>query len=160
MSDETLENLDGGTLRRKLEEALEKNRQLEGLVTGYAAENTIRSEGFDLVKAEDLTGVPPDEIASKAKELQEQRYAERRSTVIDVLRGTGVAEGDLETQADAMLQGQLQVGASAEVDTQAWSNALSMSQGGAPVPIVNQAELHGSDAIAYALAQNEARRKK
>lgn len=159
MSDE-LDGLDGGGLRKKLEETLKRNRELEGLVSTYAAENTIRSESLDLVKPEDLSGVPPEEIVSKAKELQEQRFAERRSTVIDVLRKTGISEVDLEAQADAMLQGDLQVAAQEQVDSEAWSRVLGVSQGGAPAPLVNQQELHGSDAIAYGLAQAEARRGK
>jgi len=158
-----LDNLSGGELRKKLEDALQENGELKGLVSTYAATETIRSEGFNLVKAEDLVGVPPGEIAAKAKEIQESRFADRRSTVIDVLRNTGVPESDLETQADAMLQGQAQVGTApvaTEQDSAAWGRALGMSQGGQPSPMVNQADLHGSDAIAYGLQQSDARRGK
>jgi hypothetical protein len=155
------DDLSGGELRKRLEDALGENRELKGLVSGYAAGEAIRAEGFDLVKPEDLVDVPPGEINAKAKEIQESRFAERRSTVIDVLRNTGVAEADLEGQADAMLQGQMQTAAQGQsADTAAWSRALGMSQGGAPAPQTNQAELHGNDAIAYGLTQNEARRAK
>ena len=158
MSDE-LDGLTGGEFRQKLEDALEENRKLKGLVSTYAAEKTIRDEGLDLVKVEDLSDVPAEDIITKAKELQEQRFAERRSTVIDVLRKTGVPETDVEAQAEAMLKGELQVGAQDQpADADAWSRVLGASQGGTPVPAVNQSELHGSDAIAYGLAQAEARR--
>lgn len=63
----------GGTLRRKLEEALSLNKELTAQVASFKATQVISDQGFDLVKPEDLQGVPLEEVEARAQALQEER---------------------------------------------------------------------------------------
>lgn len=101
--DEELDQLDGKGLRSKLEAALAENRELKKKVATSEAQEILRSNGYDLVKPEDLSEVPLEEMATKAKELQEQRLAERRTIVEDLLKARGYSGEELKAEVEAWM---------------------------------------------------------
>jgi hypothetical protein len=88
-----LEKADGGTLRKKLEEAISENQSLSQEVVTLKAGTVIEEHGLSLVEPDDLKGVAPDQLETKAKELHKQRYEARVDTVKSVLAERGL-EGD------------------------------------------------------------------
>src|SRR5690606_40552836 len=99
-----VERGDGGTLRRKLEEALAENRGVSEAGVTAKAEKVISEHGKRLVKTEDVKGVAPDEVEAKVKEIAERRLQERRDVIRDVLRARDGLEGDeLEAAVDEFL---------------------------------------------------------
>jgi len=64
-----LDELDGSTLRKKLEKALGENKKLRDDVAGFKARSVITEKGFTLVKPEDLAGVDPDKVEERAAQL-------------------------------------------------------------------------------------------
>lgn len=101
-----LDKADGGTLRKKLEEALAENRRLSEAIVTAKAEKAISEHGKGLVKTEDLKGVAPDEVEAKVKEIAERRLQERRDVIRDVLQARDGLEGDeLEAAVDEFLGG-------------------------------------------------------
>lgn len=98
-----IDKADGGTLRKKLEETLQRNKTLEELASTSAAKAAIGEHGYSLVKEEDLKGVSADQVEAKAKELQEQREASRLETVRSVLAERGLDGEDLEAAVEDFL---------------------------------------------------------
>ena len=90
----------GSTLRTKLEEALAANKELSTRVSAMTADKVISDNGYDLVSADDLAGVSPDDIAEKAEALQQERL----ELTAKVLQGRlGIDDPD---QVKALLEGQ------------------------------------------------------
>lgn len=144
-------------LRTRLEAQIEANK---GLTSALAAERTARvlaSGTYALVKPEDLTGVPVDEIEAKVAALQAERHETQLGLIKDVLRRNGVPDDQLDQQATDMLAGTAAQVAPAPVSS-GWGTALSAAQGGEPAPLVDASKLHGSDAIAAGLAALEQKR--
>ncbi len=98
-----LDKADGGFLRSKLEETLERNKELEQIATSAAAETAISEKGYGLVKPEDLVGVPPEQVETKAKALQEQRLEARTAAVRSVLVERGLKDEELEAALKGVL---------------------------------------------------------
>lgn len=101
-----LDKADGGTLRKKLEEALSSNKDLEQRLVTREAQSVIAEKGFSLVKPEDLEGVAPDQVEAKAKELHEQKAAERAETVRSVFEEKGLEGDDLDQAVEEFLTGE------------------------------------------------------
>jgi hypothetical protein len=99
-----LEKADGGTLRKKLEEALSKNRELEQRVVTSEVDRINREHGYKL-KAEDLGEVPVDQLEAKAKELHEQAQSQRRETIRSVFAERGLEGDDLDQAVEGFLSG-------------------------------------------------------
>ena len=148
----------GGQLRQKLEETIEVNKQLTSQLVAERASNVIRDGGFDLVKADDLVGVAIEEIADKAKSLQEERYQQQRNLLVDVLRKNGTPDDELDSTADAMLAGQQSKPQQSAVDE--GFGLLGNLPSGTPTPQVDISQLHGDDALRYGLEQAERARSK
>lgn len=100
-----LDKADGGTLRKKLEEALKENQTLAQENTTFKAQAAIEANGLSLVKPEDLEGVALDEIETKAKELQVQKEAAQLETVKSILASRGLEGDALESAAKDFLAG-------------------------------------------------------
>ena len=103
-----LDKADGSTLRKKLEQALEENKNLAQENATFKATDVIGKHGFSLVKPEDLSGVAADQIEAKAKELQEQREGERTEMVRSVLQGKGLEGPELDKAVEDFLSGSTQ----------------------------------------------------
>lgn len=100
-----LDKADGGTLRRKLEEAIAQNRDLEREAATFRAEKAIEAHGSDLVKPEDLMGVSKDGLEAKVQELHEQRLDTQKETVRTVLAKRGLEGDELEAAVEEFLGG-------------------------------------------------------
>lgn len=152
-----VEKREGGKgLRRKLEEALKENRQLRGVAVSAEAAKVIGEKKLSLVKAEDLSGVELDQLEAKAVELQEQRIAERTEVIKGVFASKGLDGEDLDTAVEDFLGGS---GEAAQEDSP-WSAVHEASAAdGKPAPAVDPSKLHGVQAIEFALAQQERKRK-
>ena len=101
-----LETADGGTLRKKLEEALSTNRSLEQEVVTSRAEKAIREHGYSLVKPEDLEGVSVDEVEAKAKQIHEEKLNRRTETVREILSDKGLEGEQLDSAVEKFLAGE------------------------------------------------------
>lgn len=98
-----LDKATGGFLRTKLEEAIEKNKDLEKQVTTSRAVEVIGENGYGLVEPGDLVGVPPEQVEAKAKELQEQRIGTRTEAIRSVLVERGLKDDELEATLEGVL---------------------------------------------------------
>lgn len=157
MTDQS-QHLDGGQLRQMLEQTIEQNKTLTAQLASERAVNVITAQGFDLVKPEDLAGIAVGEIPAKAAELQQQRRDSQLTLLKDVLRRNGTPDDQLDQQAQAMMAGQAGTQQNTQQDA-AWLRAMNMPAG-APSPLVDTTQLHGDDAIRYALEQQELQRSK
>jgi len=100
-----IEKADGGTLRKKLEEALKENKTLSEENATFKAGTVIEEHGFSLVKPEELAGVPVSQLEAKGKELQEQHQAQREELVRSVFEERGLEGDDLDTAVKDLLGG-------------------------------------------------------
>lgn len=154
--DEVARKEGGKGLRKLLEEALKETGQLRSVAAGAEAQRVIGEKGYNLVKAEDLSGVAVDDIPTKAAELQEQRVTERTNVVRGVLAGKGLEGEELDAAVEDFLGGSDQA---AQEDSPWGAVHESAAADGTPVPAVDPTKLHGVQAIEFALAQAERKRK-
>jgi len=98
----------GSGLRGQLEAQIQTNKELTSKLTAREAEAAIRDGGLDLVKVEDLTDIPLDEISGRASALQERRLADTRSVLV-----TRVGE----EEADRILAAESSEGTTSQVSS-------------------------------------------
>jgi predicted HAD superfamily phosphohydrolase len=91
-----LEEMDGGTLRKRYVDALNREKALNERLATAEAVRVIGEHGSKLVKPEDLVGVPVDEISAKVTELHTQRETERQEIIRSVLADRGLEGDDLD----------------------------------------------------------------
>lgn len=138
----------GSTLRRRLEETLDRNKALTTELTGLKAKSLIEEHGHRLVKPEDLDGVEPDQMADRAQALQEERQTQQVDLARDMLAQRGLAGDELEAAVADFLS------PSSGQDTAAFGRVKETSAvGGNAARLVNPDALHGLDAIEFALQQ-------
>lgn len=143
-----VERSEGGKgLRRILEEALADNRKAWETASTLQAQMVVASNGLSLVKPEELTGVPVEEIEQKARELHGQRQAEQENLARDLLARKGLEGDDLERALKDLLNP-----AGAESSDAARRAAAARSVAGASVPARESEGLHGVAAIAAGLS--------
>lgn len=151
---------DGGTLRRKLEEALERNKALTAEVAKSRVKEVIAEKGYTLVKPEDLEGVALDEIEPKAKELHEQR----RSLESEIAKGIFARQGYEGEELDEVVAEYLEGKAPVRKDpnealTRGIEGVRALSHTDSqPVGKQDISQLHGADAIAHGLEQRAKRK--
>lgn len=151
-----LDELDGSTLRRKLEKALSENRKLSEENTTFKAKDVISSGNFNLVKPEDLAGVSHDKVKEHAEQLQSQRLDERRGLTRDILQRQGYEDSELDEAVELLMAGEGTVAAPSAPDpADAFERVRALDrQAAAPVSAQNTEKLHGVSAIEHGLAQN------
>jgi CHAT domain-containing protein len=88
----------GSTLRTKLEEALANASKWESLAAAKVAST------YKYVKPEDLHGVDPDEVDTKAKEVEAIRKADADRYLRQALVDRGVPEDQLDTAISALVE--------------------------------------------------------
>ncbi len=143
------EDESGSTLRRRLEETLDKNRELSSELSGLKAQAIVQEHGYSLVKPEDLDGVTPDEMIERAEAVQQERLGERDALARDILSNRGLSGSELDQAVNDFLT-------PSESDTSAYSRAKETSAiGGSAAPLRDPRSLHGLDAIEYALGQKD-----
>ena len=144
----------GSTLRRKLEEALDRNRELTTELTGLKAKSLIEEHGHSLVKPGDLESVDLSEMADVAERLQSERSDQQADLARDMLARTGLDGDELDKAVDDFLSPEGPSRGSA-----AHGRAREVAAiGGNAAPLVNPDALHGLDAIQFALEQKKAGR--
>lgn len=122
-----LDKADGGTLRRKLEEALAENKTLSGTLATFVAQKAVEEHGAGLIKPEDLAGVPADQVETKAKELVAQRQAQRTEVIRSVMAERGLEGSELDSAVEEFLAGNPAPAPSAEEDREsAWTDLESL----------------------------------
>lgn len=111
---------EGSALRKQLEETLAANKALKETLVGSTVAN------FKYVKPEDLADVAPDQLASRAAEIEQQRADEQNQLV----RQTLIDKGLDEKQVEAILAGQAQEAKPAQPQSQ----VASLGRLQAPAP--------------------------
>lgn len=109
---------DGSALRKQLEETLAANKALKETLVNSTVAN------FKYVKPEDLAEVAPDQLSSRAAEIEQQRVIEQNELVKQTLIGKGLDE----KQVEAILAGKT------ETFPQAQSQVASLGRLQAPAP--------------------------
>lgn len=141
----------GGALRKKLEDALEANKQLSERLRGYEVQNLIKDKGWATVKPEDFEGVELTGLEEHGNKLHEQRVG----LVKDLLSRQGLEGDDLEKQVSAFLAGKPAVTEDpAGLDGVTRVRELT-GIAGEPASRTKAAELHGEAAIEAAFAAQQ-----
>ena len=139
----------GSSLRQKLESTLQENKELTTKLSGYEAGAVINSNGYDLVKLEDLENVKPSEMADTAKALHEERQVQQVELARQMLSRKGFEGEELDREVEAFLD----VPAGRDVAAHARVKETS-SVGGSTAPIKDPRSLFGLDSIEAALEKS------
>lgn len=135
---------DAGTLREQLEEALAESKEARQELHRYKVREVLESEGFDLVKAEDLEDVKLSKVKDKAAEIQSQRQGQQEELLRKALEARGIEGEDLEDLVSGLRSRRDEE----DEEVQALKRARQATGAPArPVPSVNPDKLHGYDAI-------------
>lgn len=150
-----LETKEGGKgLRRKLEATLAENRKLNEKYITLAASELISENGWTLVKPEDLTGIGPDGLEERAKELHMERLEQRKEVYRDLLIQQGVEGDELEKAVEGYTPSGTPAPVREEPSDSLWEDVQDIGRiGGTPPPVTDESKLHGINAIAHALAK-------
>ncbi len=145
------ENLSGSALRKKLEQAIEQNRDLRSKVASFEATEVIGRLGLKNVTAADLVGVAPKDLEAKAQEVEAQKAAEKENILKAALVDRGLNADQIESALAALtdpkgLALSEQIGRAADL----------VRAGGTPVP---KTETEGLSGPALIMAGVEARSK-
>ena len=144
--EDDFEGESGSSLRRKLEEAYNDNRQLTTQLTGLTAKELIQEHGYGLVKVEDLLDTKLDEMAERAEQLQAERSGQQTDLARDMLAKRGLVGAELDKAVEAFLA---PAGAG---DVSAHTRTREVAAiGGTAAPLRETSGLMGLDAIEHAL---------
>ncbi len=144
--EDDFEGESGSSLRRKLEEAYNDNRQLTTQLTGLTAKELIQEHGYGLVKVEDLLDTKLDEMAERAEQLQAERSGQQTDLARDMLAKRGLVGAELDKAVEDFLA---PVGTG---DVSAHTRTREVAAiGGTAAPLRETSGLMGLDAIEHAL---------
>ena len=144
--EDDFEGESGASLRRKLEEAYNDNRQLTTQLTGLTAKELIQEHGYGLVKVEDLLDTKLDEMAERAEQLQAERSGQQTDLARDMLAKRGLVGAELDKAVEDFLA---PVGTG---DVSAHTRTREVAAiGGTAAPLRETSGLMGLDAIEHAL---------
>jgi hypothetical protein len=129
----------GSEFRQKFESTQAENAALRGALAEKLG-----------VSADDLKGVPADQVVAKAAELQEQRRAQREQVLRESLEERGLSGDDLET-ALAALKGTGAPAPAPAAQPAPSPFASTGSLGGSPVGTPAPTFTRGVDRIRHAL---------
>jgi len=144
--EEDFEGESGSSLRRKLEEAYNDNRQLTTQLTGLTAKELIQEHGYGLVKVEDLLDTKLDEMAERAEQLQAERSGQQTDLARDMLAKRGLVGAELDKAVEDFLA------PAGTGDVSAHTRTREVAAiGGTAAPLRETSGLMGLDAIDHAL---------
>ena len=144
--EDDFEGESGSSLRRKLEEAYNDNRQLTTQLTGLTAKELSQEHGYGLVKVEDLLDTKLDEMAERAEQLQAERSGQQTDLARDMLAKRGLVGAELDKAVEDFLA---PVGTG---DVSAHTRTREVAAiGGTAAPLRETSGLMGLDAIEHAL---------
>ena len=155
MPDSDLDQLDGRGLRSKLEEALGQNRQMSERLAELEAREVLQANGFDLVKPEDLKGIPAAEVKTRAEKIQQERVQLQDELLRKALERQGYKGEELEDAMQDLARNRAQSKGGSEV----LARARSLGEGGEMITDVNPEKVHGYDAIRAGLEARHGRRR-
>lgn len=142
-----IEAREGGTGLRKFAEAAQADwRKTQTELVTLKAGKLIQDHGYRLVVAEDLVGVPVDELETKAEALEAEKLDAQKVLARDMLARKGLVGDDLDRAVDDLLQ------PPPDDDRARERVAAAARAGGVPTPLVDGAKLHGVEAIRHGLA--------
>lgn len=161
MSNDDLDQMDGGALRKKLEESLATNKALAVSLAEMKAKDVVREKGYTLVKPEDLKGVSADQIEAKAEALHNERRGLQADLAKDLLRKQGVKDEELDQAVEDFLSGSAPV---LKTDADQVAERLDAvrsigQQSGTPVSQTPPSQLTGRAAIEHGLRQAAKRQR-
>lgn len=161
MPDDDLDQMDGGALRKKLEDSLKVNRELAESLAGLKTEKILRDKGYTLVKPEDLKGVSLDKIESEAERIYNDRRELRAGIAKDLLRRQGVKDDELDQAVEDFLSG---TAPALKTETDEAAERLEAVRGlgqmsGIPVSQTPASQLSGRAAIEHGLMQAAKRQR-
>ena len=144
--EDDFEGESGASLRRKLEEAYNDNRQLTTQLTGLTAKELIQEHGYGLVKVEDLLDTKLDEMAERAEQLQAERSGQQTDLARDMLAKRGLVGAELDKAVEDFLA------PAGTGDVSAHTRTREVAAiGGTAAPLRETSGLMGLDAIEHAL---------
>ena len=144
--EDDFEGESGSSLRRKLEEAYNDNRQLTTQLTGLTAKELIQEHGYGLVKVEDLLDTKLDEMAERAEQLQAERSGQQTDLARDMLAKRGLVGAELDKAGEDFLA------PAGTGDVSAHTRTREVAAiGGTAAPLRETSGLMGLDAIEHAL---------
>jgi hypothetical protein len=136
------------------EAGTESGKEFREKFEATVAENaTLRAQFAEKlgVSAEDLKGVPADQLVAKATELQEQRKAQREQVLRESLEERGLKGDDLEAALAALKGGTAAAGATPEAKPAPSPFASTGSLGGGPPGSLPNDNVFGVDRIRLGL---------
>ena len=144
--EDDFEGESGSSLRRKLEEAYNDNRQLTTQLTGLTAKELIQEHGYGLVKVEDLLDTKLDEMADRAEQLEAERSGQQTDLARDMLAKRGLVGAELDKAVEDFLA------PAGTGDVSAHTRTREVAAiGGTAAPLRETSGLMGLDAIEHAL---------
>jgi hypothetical protein len=142
----------GKDLRERLEEALKERDSWKTKAIGFEAKDVISTQGFKYVKPEDLAGFEPNELPTKAAELEVVKATEARQVMETALRSRGLDAQQVEDALKSLLGDPEKAAQEQSMSTLAQVTRVA----GTPTPHTPQ-NLYGEDLI---LAELEAKAAK
>lgn len=137
------DNLSPKDLRERLEETLRQNRELTEKLAVHEVKGVLEGKGFDLVKPEDLKGVPLQEVEAKAEAIQKDRLELQKQLTVDALTKLGVDPAEIEK-----LTAQQEQRDPEHEDGESLRRVRGLGRlGGEPAHGVDTTKLHGVSAI-------------
>lgn len=153
---ENFDKASGSQLRSKLEEVLRENRQLNQEITATKASQVITSNGFTLVKPEDLVGVSAADIESRAQELQSEREQQAQELIRTQLQSRGLEGDALEERMTALFDTD---NAITDPAAEQWARTQAASSvSGSRTPAVNPNTLSPREKMKLALSASQKNR--
>lgn len=145
----------GSSLRSRLEATLAVNRKLEDRVRASEAKAVIAEKGLSLVKPEDLEGVDLDKLEERATQIHNERHTQQSELLRKALESRGF-EGD---QVEDMVREALGQAYSETPEAKAVERARTLGTvDSQPVPLVDDQNMHGQDAIRAHFEKQERRK--
>lgn len=143
-----IEARDGGSGLRKFAETVQKEtRSAMAELATLKAGKVIQEHGYHLITAEDLAGVPVDDLEAKAEALEAEKLESQKVLARDMLTRKGLTGDELDRAVDELLQ-------PSPTNEEARLRAAQAGQaGGVPTPLVDVAKLHGVEAIRHGLSK-------
>lgn len=144
----------GSKLRRIISQLSNENKALKSQVTSFTARDVISTKGLQFVKVDDLVNLDPDEIETKAAELEQERRSDFESTLRARLETQGLSGSDLDSEVARILEGNGSAPAGSTSSVPEGVDRARAAAGAAagPVPAVNPANLDAKQKFSFAFS--------
>jgi hypothetical protein len=151
----------GSQLRAQLETTISERDRYKAEVAQLKAEKVISTGGYELVSAEDLRGVEPENIEARAKALQDERAGIYRKGIESRFRQQGLTGEELDQAVEEFMTGQPeQNGVATSDEAAAYGRARNSGATGSQTapPLVDPNTLSPQQKLELAFQQQATRR--